>query len=150
MSKLLDSINLNRFLSFGNDAESIELRALDLIIGPNGCGKSNFVEAVELLRRIPNEEVLRLPVDWIYKSDPAFSNAAIEVEMEGSNGATLHHRLCIDHFQVEDYRPPAESIELIDDQGSGAGHPDLYRFPLPGKFADKILSSGSPTRTPPG
>ena len=70
---LFKSIKMNRFLSFSDTAEGIDLRPLNLIIGPNGCGKSNFLEAFALVRRIATDDNLRLPIDAIYKSDQSFS-----------------------------------------------------------------------------
>ena len=43
---LLNSLHLKGFLSFGPDSEPVKLTGLNVLIGPNGVGKSNFIEAV--------------------------------------------------------------------------------------------------------
>ncbi|HSI83379.1 MAG: AAA family ATPase [Candidatus Methylacidiphilales bacterium] len=49
------------FLSFGPENPGIELKALNVLIGPNGCGKSNFIEALNFMRASTGEfrEVIR-------------------------------------------------------------------------------------------
>lgn len=37
---LIKSIRLTNFLSFGEAAETVELKPLNVVIGPNGSGKS--------------------------------------------------------------------------------------------------------------
>lgn len=49
----IKSLQLQNFLSFGPDAEPLELRALNVLIGANGSGKSNFLEAVGILQAAP-------------------------------------------------------------------------------------------------
>jgi predicted ATPase len=68
----IDSLRLDNFLSFEPGSPAIELKALNVLIGPNGSGKTNILEAFELLRAAPNDlaGALRLggPVsEWIYK-----------------------------------------------------------------------------------
>lgn len=46
----LHSLQLTNFLSFGENSKPIELRKLNVIIGINGSGKSNFIKAIALLR----------------------------------------------------------------------------------------------------
>lgn len=63
------------FLSFGPDNAGIELKALNLFIGPNGCGKSNLIEAISLMRSAPKEmrDVTRKGggvAEWIWKGGP--------------------------------------------------------------------------------
>jgi predicted ATPase len=123
----ISSIKLNRFLSFSDDAKAVDLRPLNLIIGPNGCGKSNFLEAFALLRRIASEDDLRLPADWIYKSDQGFDSADIQVEIRQPTGRTLCHAITIGHYQADAWGPPQERIGLLAADRSCSG--ELYRFP---------------------
>ena len=46
----LKSLKLSNFLSFGEADAWIDLRPLNVIIGPNAAGKSNFIEAISFLR----------------------------------------------------------------------------------------------------
>ena len=48
---LIQSIQLNNFLSFGAFSVVIPLGPLNVIIGPNGSGKSNLFESIELSKR---------------------------------------------------------------------------------------------------
>ncbi|XXX72982.1 AAA family ATPase [Sorangium sp. So ce134] len=50
---LLKSLRLDRFLSFGPGTDPIELSKLNVLIGANGSGKSNFIEAIDFLRSAP-------------------------------------------------------------------------------------------------
>jgi predicted ATPase len=43
-------LTLRNFLSYGSQAEPVELQALNVLIGPNAVGKSNLVEAISVLR----------------------------------------------------------------------------------------------------
>ena len=72
---MIKSIKLTNFLSFGNEQDEIELRPLNIIIGTNGSGKSNFLEAFHLLQNLPTN--VGLPIregggisDWLYKKGP--------------------------------------------------------------------------------
>jgi AAA15 family ATPase/GTPase len=55
MSAFLRSLKLNNFLSFGPESHEIELTPLNVLIGPNASGKSNFIEAIELLHAAPTD-----------------------------------------------------------------------------------------------
>ncbi len=47
----IDAIKLSNFLSFGPDSPIVPLQNLNVMIGSNGSGKSNFVEVLEILKR---------------------------------------------------------------------------------------------------
>ncbi|MBB5022859.1 AAA family ATPase [Desulfurispira natronophila] len=53
MQRLIDKIQIRDLLSFDAKGVSLELRNLNVLIGPNGCGKSNFIEAISLLQSAP-------------------------------------------------------------------------------------------------
>jgi predicted ATPase len=72
--KLLNSLHLKGFLSFAPQSDAVELTNLNVLIGPNGVGKSNFIEGVELLRAAPVDlsgaiRVGGTPADWIWRGD---------------------------------------------------------------------------------
>ncbi|MEK6300120.1 MAG: AAA family ATPase [Acidobacteriota bacterium] len=48
--RLITSLRLQNFLSYGSKAEEVILQPLNVIIGRNASGKSNLIEAIKLLR----------------------------------------------------------------------------------------------------
>jgi predicted ATPase len=88
---LIHSIKLKNFLSFGIDEKSIELRPLNVIIGSNGSGKSNFLEAIDFLRNAPDD--LAKPIregggvqDWLWKgsNNPIATVDAVVEQLSGN------------------------------------------------------------------
>ena len=89
---LLKSLHLQDFLSFGRDCLPVELGPLNVIIGANGSGKSNFVEAIDLMRAAPcaSESSNAGSVvregggagEWIWKGAKEDSVACIEAVLD--------------------------------------------------------------------
>ncbi|MEK6407702.1 MAG: AAA family ATPase [Acidobacteriota bacterium] len=52
--QIIKSIRLQNLLSYGSKVEEIKLEPLNVIIGRNASGKSNFVEVLSLLRSTPS------------------------------------------------------------------------------------------------
>jgi predicted ATPase len=50
MIPLITQLTLRNFLSFGPEGVSLNMRALNVLIGPNASGKSNLLEALAILR----------------------------------------------------------------------------------------------------
>ena len=50
---LIRNLKVSRVLSFGPEGIDLAMRPLNVLIGANGCGKSNFIEVVNLLRYAP-------------------------------------------------------------------------------------------------
>src|SRR5439155_13954813 len=99
MSAFLRSLKLNSFLSFGPESRDIELTALNVLIGPNASGKSNFIEALELIHATPTDisDAIRIggtAGEWLWKGVAPPKPAAIETRI-CSNGPTpeLRYRL---------------------------------------------------------
>jgi predicted ATPase len=72
MNRLLKSIRLKNFLSYGPTTADTELSPLNVVIGPNGSGKSNLIEAIDVLRSTPSD--VTRPIregggvqDWLWK-----------------------------------------------------------------------------------
>lgn len=75
----IKSIALEGFLSFAPGTPEVPLRALNVLIGPNASGKSNFIEALSVLRAVPKD--LPLPIrqgggvkDWLWRPDPSIES----------------------------------------------------------------------------
>jgi predicted ATPase len=80
----VESIRLQNFLSYGPDDAEIKLQPLNVVIGPNTSGKSNFIEAFALLRKLPLDEQLHQSMgnvkQWVWKG--ASEDAKIEVKID--------------------------------------------------------------------
>ena len=119
MRPLLASIKLQNFLSFPLDHELIELENLNLLIGTNGSGKSNLIEAISLIRTTPFDVQASIrrgggTVEWIWKGDTnKDAKANLEFVFEnpkGKNGMRLRHA-----FSFSKDSPFSESDERIED-----------------------------------
>lgn len=99
MSAFLRSLKLNNFLSFGPEGHDIELTPLNVLIGPNASGKSNFIEALELIHATPSDisDAIRIggtASEWLWKGASPPKPASIETRI-CANGPTpeLRYRL---------------------------------------------------------
>jgi predicted ATPase len=91
-NKLLNNLQLKGFLSFSPESEPVELTNLNVLIGPNGVGKSNFIEAVELLHATPADfsGAIRIggtPGDWTWHGGKEAKAARIEAMLSPANSA---------------------------------------------------------------
>ena len=55
---MIRQLRLCGFLSFPPDSEPFALRPLNVLIGANGSGKSNLIEALGLLAATPHDQRL--------------------------------------------------------------------------------------------
>ena len=89
---LLNSIKINGMLSF-RDVE-LEMRPLNVLVGPNASGKSNFIEIMALLQALPRDlagffrQSGGVP-DWLWKGDGPLSENYSTCSVE----AVLKHEL---------------------------------------------------------
>jgi len=99
---MIQSIKLTNFLSFGKDAENVRLLPLNVIIGANGCGKSNFLEAFDILRNAPSNIVKPIREgggisDWVYKGSgngvDATIDAVVSNTLSSRKYAELRYRI---------------------------------------------------------
>lgn len=70
--RLIHSLLLRNILSFGPDTPTIELKALNVLIGTNGSGKSNLIDCIGLLQSAPEKlaETIRTEgsvQEWLWK-----------------------------------------------------------------------------------
>lgn len=83
---MIKHLRPRNFLSFGTDFPGVDLGSLTILIGPNGCGKSNLIEAVAFMRAAPRDfqDVTRRGggvSEWIGKTNP---DAGAEVTIHAS------------------------------------------------------------------
>ena len=105
-------IRAKNLLSFGPDGIDLELGRLNVLIGPNGVGKSNFLDALSLFQAAPRD--LAAPVrqgggvqDWIWKGDP-YGTALVEAS------TLVHTQLPLLRHYVE-FGTESHTFELVDE-----------------------------------
>lgn len=90
-SRFLHSLRLRNFLSFGPESEAVELKSLNVLIGPNASGKSNFIEAIGLLKASSREgrEGLAARIsdgggvsEWLWKGGEGATDAELEATID--------------------------------------------------------------------
>ncbi len=135
----LRSMSLKNFLSYGPGGAEIELRPLNVLIGANGSGKSNLIEALGLLRALPHDflEPVRKGggiAEWLWKGDKASEVAEISVQINGfefivggRTPAALNHSLSFagvgQRTQIVD-----EMIENLEARGRANIPRYFYRY----------------------
>ncbi len=118
---LLRSLHLQNFLSFGPNTPELALGPLNLLIGANGSGKSNLIEAVCLVRSSPTSLANTLRQgggvqEWIWKGDDK-GIASVGAVIAGRKGQqSLRH--------VIEFKPENQLFHLCDERIENE-HPDL-------------------------
>jgi predicted ATPase len=120
-NRLLKQIKLNNVLSFGPDTPPLDLERLNILIGPNGVGKSNLIEVLALMRAtpIPPQTTSNADVrgvlrrgggtrEWVWKGAKS-QPASIELIVKNPKGhQALRHRFSFRRdeqgFQLNDER----------------------------------------------
>jgi len=103
---MLKTIKLTNLLSFGATTEISFNKGLNVLIGANGSGKSNLIEAISLLQAMPKDltKVIRDGggiEEWLWKGEKD-SFAGIEILVENAKGQQpLRHVL---EFRAMGYR----------------------------------------------
>jgi predicted ATPase len=114
----LKSLKLNNFLSFGPESKAFELTALNVLIGPNASGKSNFIEAIELLHATPTDLAGPIRVggtagEWLWKGNPTPVPAVIEAKIHATKAfPELSYRLAFTEAQFR--------LELVEEFLAGS------------------------------
>lgn len=120
---LIRSLTLKNILSYGVDGLNIPLGALNVLIGANGSGKSNLIEAIVLLRSSANglRETVRAGggvSEWIWKGS-AQGAAVIDAVIDNPHGKQpLRHVLAFrteqQAFRLDDERIENERSHYTD------------------------------------
>ncbi len=87
---MLSRIQLRNLLSFGPNGIDLELRPLNVLIGPNASGKSNLIEAISLLQAMPGDLADRIRagggiMDWLWRGAER-PTAWIEAVVDNAQG----------------------------------------------------------------
>ena len=86
-------LSLRGLLSFSPEMEPFDLQPLNVLIGPNGSGKTNLIEALELLRATPVDFAATVRVgggaaEWLWKGKNPARGAAMDVEIGAEASCT--------------------------------------------------------------
>jgi predicted ATPase len=107
--RFIRRIRLTNLLSFGPKGEEVELGPLNVLIGPNNSGKSNFTEALWLLQALRSDLAAAFrktsAADWIWKGGDPSAAAHIEVRVsDEALNATSNYYLAFarygDHLRI--------------------------------------------------
>lgn len=112
--RAIKSVRLDNFLSFGPESEAFEMGDLNVLIGANGTGKSNLIEAFELLRAAPTDFARAIrdgggAPEWIWKGASSTDVATLDAILEEGtpSGRPLRHRL--------DFSAVQNRLEVLDE-----------------------------------
>lgn len=129
-STLIRHLQPRSFLSFGPDFPGIQLRNLNVLIGANGSGKSNLIEAINLLRAAPKEwrEVTRKGggiAEWIWKGEKKTGKAHVEAVISNPYGKQpLRHAMAF-HAVSQAF---ALDDERVENEAARAGELQPYFY----------------------
>jgi len=84
LSIFIKSIHMQNLLSFGPETKSIDMGPLNVIIGANGSGKSNLIEAISILQSAPTALASAIRKgggvkDWLWKGSEDVPVAKVEI-----------------------------------------------------------------------
>jgi predicted ATPase len=85
--RFIRSLQLQNFLSYGSEPETIELQPLNVLIGTNASGKSNLIEAMGVLKATPTDLVAPIRQgggisDFLWKGEKGTPTAKIEAILD--------------------------------------------------------------------
>jgi predicted ATPase len=156
-SPYIKRLHLSNFLSFGPESEAVELGALNVLIGANGSGKSNFIEAIALLNQMPGDAARLIREgggmeEWIWKGEGRREVAKIEAVVGVALGDTSQQAMRhVVELEVETSKNPRmyfRSEVIEDEQAEGeAGAPHFYFKSAPGAPPTVNLRDGGGQRS---
>lgn len=132
--QLIKRLRMSGLLSFPPDMESFELQPLNVLIGPNASGKTNFIEVLELLRAAPGDFAAAIrdgggALEWLWKGSGWKSAPAPTLEVEtGSSdriGRALRYRLS---FRVTGLEASIQEEAIEEASPPGEGQHSYYKF----------------------
>ncbi len=149
MEQCLKKLRVKNLLSFGKEGIEIEFQPLNVFIGANGSGKSNFIEILKLIRSLPTDLASYIRNsggigDIIWKGDPKEEGLIdLTVKPNHPQSRPTHHRLSIaakgQSFEISD--------EVIDNNEQlNESTEDVELFYHYDKGRPKIASFGSDQR----
>lgn len=150
--RLIRTIKLHNFLSFGPSSAEIELKSLNVLIGQNASGKSNLIEAIGLLRAAATDITIPIRegggvVEWLWKGSERAPIVEIDATVFYERGIMpLRHRLS---FTMEGQRFTLADEAVENEHAEFMGATDVrffYRY----RHGNPILSvAGTSSETMP-
>jgi predicted ATPase len=146
----LQSLKLTGLLSFPPDSEPIQLTELNVLIGPNASGKSNLIEAIELLHATPTAFAAAIrdgggTREWLWKGDGPRDDASIETLISGPHSTgDLRYRLT---FTAAGQRTEVIDEALEEAERRHANENDVY-FHYRFQQGRPVLNTRQTTTTP--
>lgn len=139
--RTIRTIRLENFLSYGSEGQLVDLQPLNVLIGPNASGKSNFIEAFRFLSAVPTTDLTK-PLregggasEYLWKGVPGIPTAKIEITVDNpEKNCPLNYRISFTADNWQRLRLLEEAIEYEDTcnaaDDSFFGPPSfVYRFP---------------------
>lgn len=130
--RFIRELQLRNFLSYGSNNEAIALEPLNVLIGRNGSGKSNLIEAISMLKATPVD--LMAPIrkgggiaDFLWKGEP---NPVAEIDAVVED----HERQISLRYHLS-FTMSGQRLEIVDEaiannrSGLEENQPDFfYRY----------------------
>ena len=96
--QFIQRLRMGGLLSFPPDMDFFELQPLNVLIGPNASGKSNFIEVLELLRATPTDFAAAIrdgggAEEWVWKGDYLPPTIEVETDLFPVADQLLRYRL---------------------------------------------------------
>ena len=118
----MQSITPRGLLSFGPDTPPLELRPLNVLIGPNASGKSNLIDLLRLMRSMPSD--MQAPIrggggaeGWIWKGSAPDTEPSLELSALPFASRQRHrHRLVFSSLPYIPALWPQSEVIMIEDE----------------------------------
>ncbi len=96
--RTINSIGLFNILSFSSGGQEIELQPINVLIGPNASGKSNFIEVIRLLQALPTNPARAIREgggveEWLWKGQDHIAHGVIQLHLEQKIFGKIHYDL---------------------------------------------------------
>ena len=96
--QFIQRLRMGGLLSFPPDMDFFKLQPLNVLIGPNASGKSNFIEVLELLRATPTDFAAAIrdgggAEEWLWKGDDLPPTIEVETGPFPVTDQPLRYRL---------------------------------------------------------
>jgi predicted ATPase len=116
-SGFLKRISLSNFLSYGAE-QTIDLKNLNVFIGPNTSGKSNFIEALRLLRSTSIKgtggiQSILDEGDWIWQGESSESTAKIEAITDSYSEFPFKLRYALEFKEFKNHNLGISSEKIV-------------------------------------